>query len=74
MIRDSIAKCRVFSGLEQQQIEDLVQCVNSRSYADGDVICEEGELGTALHLLLSGRVVVSTQINDNSLVACVSIC
>lgn len=46
----------VFSSVPEAQLVDLATIVESVEYGAGDLIVEQGELGTSMFILASGRV------------------
>lgn len=46
----------VFSSVPEAQLVDLATIVESVEYESGDLIVAQGELGTAMYILASGRV------------------
>jgi HEAT repeat protein len=48
----------LFAGLSPADLQNVAAISEERSYADGDVLAGEGELGDELHLVISGTVAV----------------
>ena len=48
-----------FSGLPDDALDGLIARGHTRSYAKGDVICQRGEVGNSLMVVLRGRIKVS---------------
>ena len=46
----------LFSQLMLEQLEAINRMLSEAQYADGEVICREGEIGSELYLLISGEV------------------
>jgi CRP-like cAMP-binding protein len=48
----------LFYELSEQELEKIASKITEKTYADGEVICRQGELGCSLYLLKQGTVVV----------------
>jgi HEAT repeat protein len=60
----------LFSALSPADLHRLTDIAEERTYADGDVIAAEGELGDELHIIVSGTVkVVRSEPGDDAVVA-----
>jgi len=57
--RDLLRTIPLFDGLDGAALEALAALARSRSCAPGVVIVAEGDLGDAVHLIVSGRTTVS---------------
>jgi len=48
----------LFAGLSPTDLLRVAEIAEERTFADGDVIAEEGEIGEELHIILAGTVLV----------------
>jgi HEAT repeat protein len=51
-----LRRIELFSALEPRELERVAAIAEERSFADGDVIGAEGELGDELHIVIDGTV------------------
>ncbi|MBC7224590.1 MAG: cyclic nucleotide-binding domain-containing protein, partial [Anaerolineae bacterium] len=54
--RDILASVALFGDLEERELRSLATYVQEETYAAGDIIWEQGELGTTFYVVLSGKV------------------
>lgn len=54
----------IFSDLDEEVLEQVVQVGNKKTYAKDSVILVEEEVGTALFVIIKGKVKVSRSSND----------
>jgi CRP/FNR family transcriptional regulator len=58
-----LQKVTLFVELEPNELDQLRKCFQSTRFAAGDVILQEGKANRALHIVRSGRVRVSRQVD-----------
>ena len=51
-----LRKIPLFAGLSPAELVRIAEIAEERTFADGDVIAEEGEIGEELHIILAGSV------------------
>ena len=51
----------LFAGLNEQQQKDIAKILIEESFAQGDVIVKEGDMGNAVHMILDGSAEVISQ-------------
>lgn len=56
----------VFFGLAEEDLDELAQAAVTRSFPSGAVICQEGELGDTVYIIVRGRVDIVQQLDDES--------
>src|SRR5580704_14980077 len=59
--RKFLQRISLFQGISRREFGHLFQALVSRSYAPGEILFHEGEIGRALFILESGRVEISRQ-------------
>ena len=59
--RDFLARVEIFSSLRRRDLKAIAKSCQEASYADGEVLCRQGERGMAAFLIISGRVRVETE-------------
>jgi CRP-like cAMP-binding protein len=59
-MRAALASVPLFSDLSQPEIALLASSLRTRRYRRGEVIFHQGDPGDALHIILSGRVKISS--------------
>ena len=57
----SLSETQLFRGIEEQEIDSLLQCVaaTKREYKKGEVILSEGTITESLGIVLSGMAIIS---------------
>lgn len=58
---DFLGDSPLFMGLEETEIDRLVELTRVHEFKDGEVIVEEGSMGDAIFLLYSGQITISTR-------------
>lgn len=67
MVANSDIDCKfigdspLFMGLEEEEIDRLVELIGVHEFKDGEAIVEEGSMGDAIFLLYSGKIAISTR-------------
>ncbi len=56
----------VLFGLPEEDLDELAQAAVAHSFPAGAVICQEGELGDALYIIVRGRVEIFKRLDDKS--------
>ena len=51
----------VFEGLEAAEIRTIVDATTTVTFASGETMCQQGEDGTSMYFILSGRVQISVE-------------
>jgi len=59
-LRDALERMPLFHGLDAEDLETLTASVRTRRYRRGEVIFHQGDPGDALHIILGGRVKISS--------------
>jgi CRP-like cAMP-binding protein len=54
----ALRRVPLFAGLSPAELQSAAAIADERSFADGEVIADQGELGDELHVILAGSVVV----------------
>lgn len=52
---DFLKKVPLFNGLTDRQLKMMVNSMTSRSYADGDAMVTQGEIGLGMFIIISGQ-------------------
>ena len=55
-----LARCPLFAGVPPDDLRDVARHLRRRRFRRGEVIFHQGDPGDALHILLSGRVKISS--------------
>jgi signal transduction histidine kinase len=55
-----------FKGLEEQELREMAELTQLRSYASGHVLCHEGEYEDSFYVVAEGSVVVSKKMLDEA--------
>jgi len=53
---DMLRRSKIFCDLEDKELEKIVPLCREKSYAEGALICTEGDEATTLHILKDGEV------------------
>lgn len=56
---NNLKKVSLFSGLDDDQIEQMIAVMTIREFDTNDVVMHEGESGTEIYILLEGEVEIS---------------
>jgi len=56
----------VFFGLAEEDLDELAQAAVTRFFPSGAVICQEGELGDIVYIIVRGRVDIVQHLDDES--------
>jgi CRP/FNR family cyclic AMP-dependent transcriptional regulator len=65
--RKFLQRVSLFHGIPRREFGHLFQALVSRSYAPGDILFHEGEIGRALFILESGQVEISRRDPDGEM-------
>jgi CRP-like cAMP-binding protein len=57
-IKDTLAACEFFKGLEQSEIKHIAAICRVNTYAKGDVVYRQGDFGEHLYIIAKGQVVL----------------
>lgn len=57
---------QVFEGLDEHELEELLETGQVRHYPSGHVLCREGEMEHTFYLLLDGQVDITIQMLDGT--------
>ena len=63
----ALTKVPVFSNLQTDVIEELIERMHYKKYSKGDVICWQGDLATKLYIVVTGRCNVIVHTDTSSL-------
>jgi CRP/FNR family transcriptional regulator, cyclic AMP receptor protein len=64
-----LARTEVFGGLEERELQEVVQVAVPRRWQRGEVIFREGDEGDTTYLLLSGAILLTREHQDGRMVA-----
>lgn len=67
---DFLRKVPLFVEFEPDELEHLRRVLHLTRFAPGDVILQEGNANRALHIVRSGRIRVSRQVQDREVSLC----
>lgn len=67
---DFLRKVPLFVEFEPDELEHLRRVLHVTRFAPGDVILQEGNANRALHIVRSGRIRVSRQVQDRDVSLC----
>ena len=67
---DFLRKVPLFVEFELDELEHLRRVLHPTHFAPGDVILQEGNANRALHIVRSGRIRVSRQVQDREVSLC----
>jgi len=56
----------ILFGLAEEDLDELARAAKKRAFPAGEVICREGEPGHAFFIIVSGRVEILKQLDDES--------
>ena len=57
-------KIPFFYGLKQEHIDEVKQCVEVEYYNEGDILFNEGDIGSCLYVIVEGKVRIFTEVED----------
>ncbi len=57
-IRESMKRSRIFSGLNAESTDRIIQRLKPVNFSSESIICHEGEIGDCLYIISSGEVAV----------------
>lgn len=57
-ILHTLAHCEFFTGLDNRQVDQLVEICQTRTYHPGDCIFRQGEFGEHIYVIADGRVLL----------------
>jgi CRP/FNR family cyclic AMP-dependent transcriptional regulator len=60
-VRDNLGKIPLFQGLPDRELVTLAQKVAERSYAVGEMLMHQGDLGDSLFLIVDGKVKIVSE-------------
>lgn len=64
--RDFLSRVEVFADLGMRDLKAVAKSCNEATYADGDLLCRQGERGVAAFLVVSGKVIVEEELKDGT--------
>jgi len=56
----------ILLGLAEEDLDELARAAVMRIFPAGTVICQEGEAGDAIYVIVQGRVDILKQLDDES--------
>ncbi|HJK94166.1 MAG TPA: cyclic nucleotide-binding domain-containing protein [Polyangiaceae bacterium LLY-WYZ-15_(1-7)] len=62
-IVDALAKIHLFEGITPAGLREIAAIASEESFRLGDVIFKEGDTGSALYLILDGKVRISREVS-----------
>lgn len=67
---DFLKSVTLFIEFEPEELEHLSRALHASRFGPGDAILEEGKANRALHIVRSGRIRVSRQVQDREVTLC----
>ncbi len=67
---DFLKSVTLFVEFDSDELEHLARCLHHSQFGPGDVILEEGNANRALHIVRSGRIRVTRQVNEREVSLC----
>jgi CRP-like cAMP-binding protein len=64
--RDFLSRVEIFAGLGQRDLKAVAKSCGEATYADGELLCRQGERGVAAFLIVSGRIRVENEMADGA--------
>jgi len=65
--REFLRRLDIFAGLGDRDLKVLAKSCSEASYADGELLCRQGDRGVAAFVILSGRVQVEEELGGGRL-------
>jgi len=65
-ITDTLAAISLFAGLREPELEALAQRMRQRRYREGEAIFHRDDPGTAMYVILKGRVKIHNEGTDGT--------
>ncbi len=59
-----LSRVEIFANLGRRELKALAKSCTQSTYAEGDVLCRQGERGVAAFLIVSGRVQIEAELED----------
>lgn len=66
--RDFLARVEVFANLGRRDLKVVAKSCSEASYADGELLCRQGERGVAAFLIVSGEIRVENELENGELI------
>ena len=66
--REFLSRVEVFSNLGARDLKAVAKSCSESAYDDGDFLCRQGERGVAAFLIVSGQILVSSELGDGQIV------
>ena len=66
--REFLSRVEIFAGLGQGDLKAVAKSCGEATYADGELLCRQGERGVAAFLIASGRICVENEMADGEIV------
>ncbi len=63
---DFLGRVEIFSNLGRRDLKALAKSCQEATYKDGDTLCRQGERGVAAFLIVSGKVRVENELEDDT--------
>ena len=62
--REFLSRVEVFSDLSQRDLKSIAKSCSESNYDDDEFLCKQGERGVAAFLIISGQVVVESELDN----------
>ena len=62
--REFLSRVEIFSDLSQRDLKHIAKSCSESTYDDDDYLCRQGERGVAAFLIISGQVVVESELEN----------
>lgn len=57
--KEFLSSIPIFGGLEGESLERIIGMLDERTFPEGAVVCQQGDLGRSMYIVRSGEVVLS---------------
>jgi CRP-like cAMP-binding protein len=64
--REPYSVIKLFSTLTPRQLRDIISALHDRTYLEGEVVFDEGEIGQAIYFVLEGTVSLRRTLADGN--------
>lgn len=66
LIKETVSNIIIFHGLVSVELDTLIDKLETRSFQKGEVICNEGEMGREMFVIVTGRIEVLKKGTDGA--------
>jgi CRP/FNR family transcriptional regulator, cyclic AMP receptor protein len=66
--REFLSRVEIFAGLDAGDLKAVAKSCGEAAYADGELLCRQGERGVAAFLVVSGKIRIENEMADGEIV------